>query len=306
MGCVAVSVSFYIYFWREFGLSIGRSPSNIRGLLKEYPSFVEFSLASYIIGFVMPLVFFVVRTTMLSNFGPTGAGLLQAALGISLAINLVLNPLNGLVLTPFVNRVLDDSKKHLEAVRFQKKLLLAITLVSLPPCLFPDLAVTVLYSSQFVEAAHALYLFVLSQAMMQICGVYTALMIGLDRLKAYAIIMVAGFATNGALAMVLVPPLGLIGAGIAALVGATLLALGTFGYLRTRKAFRIGHSVGLATLLLFVGLGLASALIGTRPSLVGANLIGKSLVCVVGLGLMALLTLNRDELRSLFAGFSRV
>ena len=52
---------------------------------------------------------------MLNNLGVATAGILQAAIGISLGINLVLNPLNGLLLTPLVNR------KLLTAVKFKKR-----------------------------------------------------------------------------------------------------------------------------------------------------------------------------------------
>src|SRR5262249_48058470 len=149
-------------------------------------SLFKLSLATYVGSSVTPLALFVVRTTVLQNFGEAAAGHLQAAIGISLTINLMLSPLNGLILTPLVNRTLAKSTKHREAAEFQKRLLFAITIVALPPILYPDLIVIALYSHQFLEAAGVLYWFVLSQAMMQIGGVYNALMIGLDRLWGYA------------------------------------------------------------------------------------------------------------------------
>ena len=304
VGCVAVSISYYAYIARRFGLSIVGSPSSIRGILKANPSFVELSLTSYVIAFVTPLALFIVRMTVLDNFGAATAGMLQAAVGISLAVNLILNPLNGLVLTPLVNRMIGDGKKHQETVAFQKKLLLAITIVALPPCLFPDLAVIVLYSSQFIEVADVLYWFVLGQAMMQICGVHTALMVGLDRLKAYALIMVVGAGANAALAVLLVPHYGLLGAGIATFSSASLLTFGTFAYLWARAGFRSGFSVGLTTLLVFAGLGLAGAFVGMRPSLETPNLIAKLLVFAVAVGLMVPLSLDRNERRGLFAGLA--
>ena len=87
--------------------------------------------------------------------------------------------------------------------------------------------------------------------------------------------------------------------------GASLLALGTFGYLRVREGFRIGRSVGLTIWLLFTGLGLAGAFVGTRPSLEVGNLLAKLVICVVALGLMVPLSLDRDERRALFAALGR-
>jgi O-antigen/teichoic acid export membrane protein len=299
VSCVTVSVAYYLYLSRRFDLSIAGAPSSIRSLLRTNPSFVELSLTSYIGSFVTPLALRVVRVTVLDNLGAATAGILQAAIGISLGVNLVLNPLNGLLLTPLVNRTLSASSKFQETQHFQKKLLLAIAVVALPPILFPDFIILVLYSSHFVEAADTLYWFVLGQAMMQVQGIATALMIGLDRLKAYAAVMVVGTAVNAALAVVLVPRLGLLGAGIAALTSASVLALGTFGYLRVRDRFRIGRSVGLGSLLLFIGLGLAGALVGTLPSFEIGTLLVKVLVGVALLAFIVPVSLDRNERRAL-------
>ena len=301
IGCVAVSVAYYSYLARRFNVSIVSTPSSIRSLLKANPAFLELSVATYIGSFVTPLALLVVRTTVLNNLGVATAGILQAAIGISLGINLVLNPLNGLLLTPLVNRKIADGSKIQETQRFQKKLVLAIAIVALPPILFPDLMVLALYSSHFVEAANTLYWFILAQAMMQVQGIATALMIGLDRLKAYAAVMVLGAGVNAALAVVLVPQLGLLGAGIAAFTSASILALGSFGYLRVRDGFRIGPTVGLCMLLLFIGLGLAGAFVGTRPSFEIESLLVKSIVCVALLALIVPLSLGRNERRAFLA-----
>jgi antigen flippase len=301
VGCVLVSLSYYLYLAHRFGLSIAGRPISVRGLLRDNPSLVDLSLASYVGSFVTPLALLVVRAMVLENFGVATAGLLQAAIGISLAINLVLNPLNGLVLTPLVNRMIAQTTKHREAEEFQKRLLFAIAIIALPPILYPDLVVIVLYSHEFVEAAHAVPWFVLSQAMIQIGGVYNVLMIGLDRLWGYAVVMVVGTAVNVALAIILVPPLGLLGAGIAAFASASLLALGTFGYLHAREGFRIGRAAGLGTLLLFVGLGLAGVFVGTLPSFGVPNLVAKSLICVAVLGLVVPLSLGREARRAMLA-----
>ena len=303
IGCATVSLTYYLYLARRFDVSIAATPSSIRSLLKTNPSFVELSLTSYIGSFVTPLALFIVRVTVLDNLGVATAGILQAAIGISLGINVVLNPLNGLLLTPLVNRTISDSRKFQETQHFQKKLLLAIAIVALPPILFPDLMILALYSSHFVEAADTLYWFVLAQAMTQVQGIATALMIGLDRLKASAAVMVVGTAVNAALAVVLVPRLGLLGAGLAAFTSASMLALGSFGYLRVRVGFRIGRAAGLCTLLLFTGLGLAGAFVGTRTSFEIGSLLVKSLVCVALLAFIVPLSLDRNERRGFVARF---
>jgi len=164
----------------------------------------------------------------------------------------------------------------------------------------------VLYSSHFVEAVDTLYWFILGQAMMQIQAIATALMIGLDRLKAYATVMVAGAVVNTILAVALVPRLGLFGAGVAAFTSASVLAFGAFGYLRLRDSFRVGRSVGLGTLLLFIGLGLTGAFVGVRPSFEIGTLLVK---LVVGAALFAFIvpvSLDRDERRALLSRLGTV
>jgi O-antigen/teichoic acid export membrane protein len=299
VGAVVVSVGYYAYLARRFGLTVTGQLASARGLLKANPAFVELSLISYAVAFISPLALLIVRGAVLERFGEASAGLLQAAIGISLAINLILNPLNGLLLTPRVNRALAESEKHRETASFQRRLLLPIAIVAVPPILFPDVAVIALYSGEFVDAAPALYWFVMGQAMMQIQGIYTALMIGLDRLKAYGIVVVLGTAMYAALAVLLVPHLGLTGAGIASFASACLLALGTFGYLRIRDRFAIGREAGFGTLLLFAGLGLAGAAIGAQSSLILPNLIVKTLICLLAIGIMVPISLDRDERHAL-------
>jgi len=143
----------------------------------------------------------------------------------------------------------------------------------------------------------------LSQAIMQVNGIATALMIGLDRLKAYAAVMVTGTAIQAALAVLLVPRLGILGAGVAAVTSATALALGTFGYLRVRQGFRIGTALQFGSLLLFIALGVTGAIIGTRPSFGIGILLLKLVVCASFLTFMISVSLDRTERRALLARF---
>jgi enterobacterial common antigen flippase len=300
VGGVAVSVSYHWYLAHRFGVSVKGSPRGILAFIRSNPSFVQLSLSSYVVVFATPLAFFIVRTTVLDNIGAAAAGLLQAALGISLAINLVLYPLNALLLMPLLNRTIAPSLKYREAEEFQKKLLFAILLVALPPILFPDLVVSVLYSSEFVEVAPVLSWFVLGQAILQIAGVNTALMVGLDRLRAYALFMTAAMAANALLAVVLVPSLGLLGAGVAAFGSAIFLAVTTSIYLRSGSDFRPDLSLDMVTLFLLVGLALAGKFVGTRPSFEVPNLLAKLIVLAVALAVMFRLCLNRDERHAIF------
>jgi hypothetical protein len=120
-------------------------------------------------------------------------------------------------------------------------------------------------------------------------------MIGFDLLLAYGIVMVVAPIANAALAIVLVPRLGLAGAGIAALGSTILLAFGTFGYLRIWNGFRFDRMSILGTLLLFGSLAVGGALVGMRPTLDISIFLAKFLVGVSTLALMLPISLDQDE-----------
>jgi len=94
---------------------------------------------------------------------------------------------------------------------------------------------------------------------------------------------------------VLVPRLGLAGAGIAALGSTILLAFGTFGYLRIWNGFRFDRMCILGTLLLFGSLAVGGALVGMRSTLDISNFLAKFLVSVSTLALMLPISLDQDE-----------
>lgn len=199
---------------------------------------VVFVSATYAAGAVaLSAALLVTRQAVLSSGGEVAAGLLQSAYGLALAIGLVLNPTNGLYLTPILNRNIEPSTKIATALEYQSRLAALLLLAAAPMVLFPQTCLVILFSDRFVEAAQWLYLFVLAQMMLQIAGVYQAILIGLDELRAYAVTNVGGHFVTGASALLLVPELGILGAGIAMLAGATAAAISAFLWLRARQDF---------------------------------------------------------------------
>ena len=83
-----------------------------------------------------------------------------------------------------------------------------------------------------------------------------------------------------------------LGAGIAAFTSASVLALISFSYLRAPNSPR---AVALGTLMLFIGLALAGAFVGTRPSFEIGTLFIKLSVCVVLLAFTVPVSLDRSE-----------
>jgi len=295
-GAFTISIAYYLYLRSSMGLRLKNRYISFRQLLHKHPSMFEFSLISYVLAFTLPLTWLIVRATVFGSLGAESAGILQAAIGISLAVNMLLNPVNGLLLTPHMNRVSSDDTKYGQAERFQRKLLLAIALVALPPCVFPDIAVLVLYSDQFLEAANYVCWFVLAQVLMQITGIYTALMIGLNRLRAYGLIVVLGTFSNALIAVMLIPILGLEGAGIAAFASASILSVGTLLYLHIRSAFRLSKSILAITVGLVLGMLLIGITIGTQSSFELSTFLIKVFSVVLTIAIVAWSTIEKPKI----------
>jgi O-antigen/teichoic acid export membrane protein len=181
----------------------------------------------------------VMRQAVLGAEGEAAAGLLQSDFALALAIGLVLNPTNGLYLTPILNRNLDASTKISTALDYQARLAGLLVLASSPMVLFPKTCLVIIFSEEFAEASQWVYLFVLAQLALQIAGVYQAVLIGLNELYAYAVATFGGHFVVGATALILAPRLGVEGAGVALLAGSVFTALASLFWLQFRHDFVI-------------------------------------------------------------------
>jgi O-antigen/teichoic acid export membrane protein len=179
----------------------------------------------------------VIRQSVLSEQGPTAAGLLQSAYALSLAIGMVLNPTNGLYLTPIMNRNLEPAEKIGTARAYQSRLMALLVLLGAPLVLAPKTCIYILFSSRFLDAADWVYLFVLAQMVFQLAGIYQAMLIGLDRLNAFAVSTFGGHATAGVVAWLIVPTWGVEGAALALLAGASFSCAVSLFWLHRQYGF---------------------------------------------------------------------
>jgi O-antigen/teichoic acid export membrane protein len=118
-----------------------------------------------------------------STMGETQAGLLQALFGMALALGAISGPPNILYLTPILNRNISNKEKFRKAHEFHELMILIIFMISLPFLLFPNLTITILYSSEFRPESDYVYLFIFWQTMRVIVNVYRQLLVGLDDVK---------------------------------------------------------------------------------------------------------------------------
>lgn len=231
---VLVVVLLLRYIARKFGMPMLGEGQHTWQELRENRDIITFSLILYASSFMYPFSFFVARYAVLTSFGEKEAGLLQAAIGLSSALRLVLGPANGLYLTPILNRQIPIEDKIHTALGFQKKLMVLILMLGMPAALFPQLALALLYSPSFLSVSPVVFLFVIAYCVFLLSGVFEALVIGLDDLKIYGLIAVIGHLTLGGVSWLLAPHFGIQGVAVAFILsGAT-----TFTFNLTRLVLK--------------------------------------------------------------------
>lgn len=254
---VAVVAGALIYMRRCIGLRLTGPFSNLGREFRDNPGIATFALINYVISFSTPLAFLVARYAVLDNYDEAVVGMLQAAYAISLVLQLLLNPANGLYLTPIVNRDIPVVEKLVAVTEFQRKLMPVVAVLAMPMVLFPEWLLYVFYSSEFLDAAPALFLFVVTQAIFLQAGIYQALMIGLDRLKVYGIIMVLAQAMIAAGAWLLVPEYGISGVAFGLLLSSMFVLVFTLSALRLSHGLLIPARTQALALYVLVMLALA-------------------------------------------------
>jgi O-antigen/teichoic acid export membrane protein len=232
-----VTLATFVYLRRTLKLSLLNREASIPKELKRSPEIISFSLMIYIATFTYSLSFLVARYSVLHNFGEMQAGLLQGAIAVAIAMGLVLNPINGLYLTPIMNRNIGKEAKFHTAAEFQRKLIVILCLVALPAALFPKLLLAILLSSKFGAASTFVYLFVVWQSIAQLAGVNQALLIGFDDLKVYALITCLGFAALALFSWLLAPHLAILGVAFAFIISGSVILLLTTARLRFKHGF---------------------------------------------------------------------
>jgi O-antigen/teichoic acid export membrane protein len=225
------------YLSRTLGFSPFDGSARITPLFEDNRDLFTFILISYALAVALPVSYGMLRYAVLGALGESAAGLLQAALLLSGAFTRLLNPMNGLYLTPIVNRDIPIPAKLRAAAEFQGMLMMLLGLLAVPVLLFTDGLVRLLFSASFVEIGSIAYLFVVAQCVALLAGVHQALLIGLDDLKTYGMLVGSSQLSLGVLAWILVPRYGVLGAAIAVLISSVAVFGLTFARLRSKHGF---------------------------------------------------------------------
>jgi enterobacterial common antigen flippase len=241
--------------------------------------------------FLAPYAALFIHYRVLKDLGPEAAGWMQAAIGISLAVRTVLGSPSTVFLTPNVNRGGTPEQRALWASDFQKTLCL-LTAVVLPPLLlFPDLAVRLLYSSEFLPGASFVFLFVLVEIVTLLAGTYQSLVLALDRLGYHVTQNMLAQGVMIAVGALTIRRFGIAGAAVAALSSQVFLYISSAIFLRRSFGLRLSPRPAALAIYL-VAILVVAGMVGRTPALFEMrDLTIRAMVYVISLaGLMLFLT----------------
>jgi PST family polysaccharide transporter len=216
------------------------------GVLQEIrrsPEIVAFALMMFVTSVTHSVSLLATRYVTLRELGEVGAGILHSQLAIALAIGALLSQVNGLFLTPKVNRHISVAEKFRLTDQYLGALVWVVAIAVICTASFPDLLVSLLFSREFLAGASLLVYFVAAQGLLQVAGVFQALMIGLNDMRAYVVMAVGGHTVLAATVWILTPALGLKAAAIAFCASAVLLTLLTYVRLAYAHGYRCSGGV---------------------------------------------------------------
>lgn len=254
---IVTTALFLVYLARTLGIRLNAQYAGIIASLREEPAIAGYSLCFYASFAGTSVMMLAMRTIVLSSLGEAAVGQFQAVLSIALTVGAILYPLSNLFLGPLANSRGCVEEKSRVAEDVASRMLLLLLAGVTPVLLFPELLLSLLYSSAFVPASGALWLFILWQCIFQISYVYQQLLIGLDDVGFAAGTLVLGAFVATAVAAFLVDRVGLAGVALGLTSGMSLWGIAVVARLRVRHGVRVSPRVvlRLATVLSIVSGG---------------------------------------------------
>lgn len=222
---VLTTIATVLYVGKSLDLKALNPSSGLIKEIKRKPEIASTALVLHVALSAYSVSMLTVRFFVFTGSGEEQAGFLQALLSIALALGAISGPMNALFLMPLLNRALPLQEKLAAAHSFLKNITLVLSVIALPVVLFPKLAIFVLFSSEFLEIAPVVYLFVLWQCLYQMVNVYQQLLIGLDDTLFFSVSSSLGYVVAIAICSPLIAVFALKGAAIALVVGILVSSL---------------------------------------------------------------------------------
>ena len=290
----ALAIGGVWYLKRREKLSIFANQVSLWREIRHYPEVISFAVSLYLISFAMPVAYLVARYAVLNSQGLEGAGLLQSAIGLSLALTTVMRQSNALYLTPAMNRVGEAEEKFRAAAEYMRAFSLVIAMVAVPLVLFPDWWLRLLYSSRFLAASPYVYLFVLAQTVQLLAGVLLAVIVGLGQIFTQVWVTLIGLAGLAVIAWILTPRYGIAGVGLAILFDGLLVFILAAWRLWALHRFAIARTIGWLPVGMVFLIASCGMLAVRLPSDTGGSILIKCAICLL-LALLGLKILREKD-----------
>ena len=245
LASIVVTLGIIIYLWKRFDLPFSADGKNNLKELWQNPNIVSFTAMLYFGSISYSLSLLVARYAILTNFGEAETGLLQGAIILSISIGMVLNPANGLYLTPIMNRNIEKAEKIRHAAEFERKMAIILSLVSLLVVMFPQLLLAIMLSTKFASVGNLVFLFVFAQFVTQMAGVHQAVLIGVNDLKIYTLIVTGGQIGYAVLAWFLAPFYGIKGIALSGIISSLAIFFLTLIRLKYKHGFSVPRNLSL-------------------------------------------------------------
>lgn len=240
-----LTIGTMVYLWKKLDLPLFDRNTRVLAELKHNPKIISFAVMLYFGSVTYSFSLLVARYSVLKTFGEVEAGLLQGAIALALALGMVLNPANGLYLTPIMNRNIEKAEKIRQAIEFQRKIVVILSLAALPIVLFPQLILAIMFSSKFSAVSNLVFLFIFAQVITQLAGVYQALLIGTEDLKVYTVINTLCQLSFALMSWLLVPHFGIKGVAFGQIISSSMFFSLAFIRLKLKHAFSIPLNLSL-------------------------------------------------------------
>jgi O-antigen/teichoic acid export membrane protein len=258
------------YVRRSAHLSIWHPGAGVMRELRESPGIVKSAAVVYLSVTSGAISLLAPRLATLHSLGAEAAGLLQSILSMALAVTTVLGAMNTQYLGPLLNRRSTEAEKIRLAELFQKRQMMFLALGAAPLVLFPEIALTALFSPRFTPAAAWLPMLLVWTLLNLQGAIQQQLLFSLDDLRPMMIAALVSFVVTATLPFVFVPFYGLTGAVVPMVAGAAcgnvlaLASLRRHGYVLPRVLAGLAIYVILGLLTLPVGAAVAGGAVVAR------------------------------------------
>lgn len=255
-----------VWMSRRLGLSALRPGVSIRHELTRRPNVIRTALSASLVLVSFSVTMLIVRYAVIGALGEAPSGLLQAALSLALSLGSILATMNGLYLSPSLNRTDPEDAKFRKATRFASRVALLLVASAVPGAVLPALGLTILFTAEFVPAAMALILCLIWQCTFQLRSVYLQLLVGVDRPLAAAVAALIALAATSASVFGLVGSWGILAAPAALIIG-EVLAIG-FMVTRLVRFARMPVPWGVLARFLWAGAAIGGAGLVFDPTVI--------------------------------------